>query len=126
MAPLNVKRSKTINLILLGGLGAGALGGCNEKAVVSPKCVYTNNDYIPGVGYYHAPFRAWFPYPYNHFDPQSHRYFFGGQWSATPMLNITNLSTPTPQTALLAESMRTDISRGGFGASAGHYSSYGS
>ena len=58
--------------------------------------VYTNNFYVPGVGYYHAPFRAWYALPYNHFDTQNRRYFFGGQWGTSPHQSITNISPPTP------------------------------
>ena len=62
--------------MLLGGLSAGALSGCGPQSVpITQDCVYTNNYYVPGVGYYHAPFRAWYVLPYNHYDPQSSRYF---------------------------------------------------
>jgi hypothetical protein len=121
---LIVKRSKSIRLILIGGLSAGALAGCNQKAPVSAQNVYTNNFYVPGVGYYHAPFRAWYPLPYNHLDPQTHRYFYGGQWGAAPFENITNISSPPPQVAAQVEAMRTDITRGGFGRSSGYHSHY--
>ncbi len=110
----------------MSGLSAGALAGCEEKAAISTDNVYTNNYYLPGVGYYHAPFRAWYPLPYNHFDPQSHRYFFGGQWSAAPMVCVTNISAPLAGAAQNAQLMRTDISRGGFGCTAGHGSYFGS
>ena len=78
-----MKRSRSIRLVLLGGLSAGALAGCgpDPPPPLSADAVYTNNCYVPGVGYYHAPFRAWFSLPYNHFDPQTKRYFYGGQWS---------------------------------------------
>jgi len=76
------------------------------------------------VGYYHAPFRNWYPLPYNHFDPQTQRYFYGGQWGAAPCETITNISQPLPQAATLAQAQRTDIVivRGGFGSS---YHSHG-
>lgn len=103
---------------------ATALAGCNEKekALISADGVYTNNCFVPGVGYYHAPFRAWYPLPYNHFNPQTQRYFYGGQWGTAPFENITNISGPPPEIARQAEATRTDIPRGGFGGSAhGHY-----
>ena len=115
-----MKRSKTIRLVLIGSLTAAALSGCEEKAAISPDCVYTNNYYLPGVGYYHAPFRAWYALPYNHFDPQTHHYFYGGRWGDAPMQSITNISAPIPAAAQQAESMRADISRGGFGGTGGH------
>ena len=118
-----MKRSKRIRLILLGGLSVGALTGCEQKPSISAENVYTNNFYIPGAGYYHAPFRNWYSLPYNHFDTQKNLYFFGGQWGAQPFESITNISSPTAEAVQLAQNSRTDISRGGFGGfSGGHYS----
>jgi len=113
------KRSQSIRLILLGGVSAGALAGCspNDKPPLSAETVYSNDYYVPGAGYYHAPFRAWYPMPYNHFDPEKQIYFFGGQWSATPCQSITNVSAPTLEGVAQAEARRTDIARGGFGGS---------
>jgi len=120
--PAPVKRSKSIRLVLIGTVAAGALNGCTEKPPVSAEAFYTNNYYLPGVGYYHAPFRAWYTLPYNHFDAQSQRYFYGGQWGSAPFENVTNISSPTPAAAQLAENTRNDISRGGFGGTSwGHY-----
>ena len=122
-----MKRSRSIRLLLLGGLSAGALSGCSPQpgpAPISQENYYTNNFHLPGVGYYHAPFRNWYPLPYNHFDPQTQRYFYGGQWGAAPCETITNISQPLPQAATLAQAQRTDIVivRGGFGSS---YHSHG-
>ncbi len=118
-----MKRSKRIRLILLGGLSVGALTGCNQRPAISTENVYTNNFFIPGAGYYHAPFRAWYFLPYNHFDAQKKLFFYGGQWGAQPFESITNISSPTSAAVQTAENSRTDISRGGFGGFAGgHYS----
>lgn len=114
-------------MVLLGGLSASALLGCNpdpRRAPVSEAAVYTNNYYLPGVGYYHAPFRAWFPLAYNHFDPQSQRYFYGGQWGATPHQSFTNISPPTSAAVQLAQAQRTDVSRGGFGGTSRSHGSH--
>lgn len=125
-----MKRSRSIRLILLGSLSAGALAGCSQsggKAPITADNYYTNNYYVPGVGYYHAPFRGWYSLPYNHFDAQGKRYFYGGQWGPTPFETITNISQPTAQAAAQAEAKRTDITRGGFGGSwygGGYYHSY--
>jgi hypothetical protein len=123
-----VKRSRHIRLVLTGGITASAaVTGCgpgSQPPPVSADNVYTNNFYVPGVGYYHAPFRAWFSLPYNHFDPQSQRYFYGGQWSQTACQNITNISSPTAQVAQQAEAQRTDIARGGFGSTSGFHGVY--
>jgi len=120
-----MKRSKRIQLILLGGLSTGVLAGCDEHPSVSTQNVYTNNFYVPGAGYYHAPFRTWYALPYNHFDPQKDLYFYGGQWGKQPFESITNLSAPTAEAVQLAQSTRTDISRGGFGGWSGGYFSSG-
>jgi hypothetical protein len=112
-------------LILLGGLSAGALAGCSQDpqpAPITRDNFYTNNFHVPGVGYYHAPFRDWYALPYNHFDPRTQRYFYGGQWGTAPFETVTNISQPTAQAASQAEARRTDIVRGGFGHS---YHSHG-
>ena len=117
-----MKRSHSIRLMLLGGLSAGALTGCTQKPAISVENVYTNNFYVPGAGYYHAPFRNWYALPYNHFDAEKNLYFYGGQWGAQPFESITNISSPTPEAVQLAQAARTDISRGGFGSyGGGHY-----
>ena len=119
-----MKKSKSIRLILIGGLSAGALTGCEQKPAITTEGVYTNNFFVPGVGYYHAPFRNWYSLPYNHFDAQTQLYYYGGQWATQPFENITNISSPTAEAVQLAENNRTDISRGGFGgfgSSGGYY-----
>lgn len=109
--------------MLIGGLSAGALTGCGpEPTPVSSSNVYTNNHYVPGVGYYHAPFRAWYQIPYNHFDANSQRYFYGGQWGTMPHQSITNISAPTAEVAQAAQAQRTDIPRSGFGSSSRSHS----
>ncbi len=118
-----VKRTKNIHLLLIGGISSGALAGCapGGPPVVTTESVYTNDYYVPGAGYYHAPFRMWYPRPYNFFDPATKRYFYGGQWGATAFESITNISSPLPHTAGYVEAVRTDVVRGGFGGSAGGY-----
>lgn len=120
-----MKRSQQIRLLLLGGLSAGALTGCNSRPSLNVANVYTNDFFIPGAGYYHAPFRGWFAKPYNYYNPQNQLYFYGGQWGKLPFESITNISNPTADAVALAESARTDISRGGFGGSYGGYSGWG-
>ena len=118
-----MKRSQSIRLLLLGGLSTAALTGCEQKPAVSAQNFYTNNFYVPGAGYYHAPFRNWYPMPFNHFDAQKQLYFYGGKWAAQPCDSITNISAPSPEAVTLAENVRTDVTRGGFGGSGGGYSS---
>jgi hypothetical protein len=121
-----VKRSRSIKLILIGGLSTAALTGCNQKPSVSAQNYYTNNFYIPGAGYYHAPFRSWYSLPYNYFDANRQLYYWGGQWQPQPYASFTNISSPTAQAVTAAEIARTDITRRGFGSygygySGGHY-----
>ena len=119
-----MKRSRSIRLVLIGGLSAGALAGCNPPSSrsVSATDVYTNNHYVPGVGYYHAPFRAWYALPYNHYDTRAAKYFYGGQWAPSPFESVVNISTPTPEAVRQAAAQRTDVRRGGFGGTGRHYS----
>jgi hypothetical protein len=119
-----VKRSRSIRLVLIGGLSAGTLASCTPSASrsVTGTDVFTNNHYVPGVGYYHAPFRAWYALPYNHYDPRAAKYYFGGQWAAAPFESVVNISTPTPEAVRLVASQRTDIRRGGFGGTGRHFS----
>ena len=95
--------------------------------VVSADRVFTNNYYVPGAGYYHAPFRGFFPRPYNDFDIATGRYFYGGQWGAMPHQSFTNISSPTPEMVSQVETARTDVShvsRSGFGSSSRSYSTW--
>ena len=120
------KRSRRIRLILINGLSAGALASCSPggHSPVSADNVYTNNYFVPGAGYYHAPFRSFYPLPYNHFDGRTQRYFYGGNWGTAPFESITNVSSPTPAAAASVEAMRTDITRGGFGFNGRYHSGF--
>jgi hypothetical protein len=109
-----VKRSQHIRLVLIGGLSGAALtshapaplaqtpGGAVAAALQSN--AFTNDHRIRGVGYYHAPYRAWFEHPYNFFDPARQKYFHGGEWSDQPHQSFTNISTPLPEAAWNAAS----------------------
>lgn len=88
-----MKRSQHVTLVLSTALSASLWGtGCRRQGPtppvpqsydpvfeVSTNLVYTNNHYIRNVGYYHAPYGGWFPYPYNFFHP-SWGYYGGGLW----------------------------------------------
>lgn len=106
--------------MLIGGLSAGAVTSCGpdgQRSSAGAGNVYTNNYYVAGRGYYHAPFRNWYSLPYNHYDPQRQGYFQGGQWAAAPHQSITNLSEP-----MTPPSQRVPVSRSGFGStSRSHY-----
>ena len=115
-----MKRSHHIRLILI-GVTSGALAGCEQKPAITAENAYTNNFYVPGVGYYHAPFRQWYFLPYNDHNPATGDYYYGGIWGAHPFESITNISSPTVAAANLAQAQRSDISRGGFGGHGGGY-----
>jgi hypothetical protein len=51
---------------------------------VDTATAYPMNHFLPGAGYYHAPYHAWFPMPFNYHD-NSRGWFRGGQWRTTPM-----------------------------------------
>jgi hypothetical protein len=108
-----MKRSRSVKLVLLGGLLAGCGPTDGNRKPISTSLVYTNNDYVPGAGYYHAPFRKWYSQPYNHYDPAMKQYFFDGHWSPTPHESITNISSPTAEAVALAQPVA--VRRGGFG-----------
>ena len=114
-------------MVLIGGLSAGALTGCgpgSQSPPISAQNVYTNNYYVAGVGYYHAPFRAWYQIPYNFYEPKNQQYFFGGLWATSPHQSITNISSPTPEVAQQAQAQRTDIPRSGFGSTSRSHSTW--
>ncbi len=80
---------------------------------VSADQVYTNNAFIPGVGYYHAPYHAWFPHPFNYYDPVR-GYYAGGLWQAAPFLVSLLNSRPSNDavaTALATQRLREDLQR---------------
>lgn len=115
---------------MLGGASTGAFSGCSKSNAARPvrisaACVYTNDTYIPGAGYYHAPFYAFYPRPFNDYNPVTKQYYFGGQWGAAPYQSEINISSPSSWAASVAESMRSDVSRGGFGSSGGGYGVWG-
>ena len=106
-------------------------------AGVDENTAYTNNSFLAGAGYYHAPFQAWFPFPYNFHDP-SRGFFRGGQWFQNPeeekrtagvashpgaMTGFVSSSRPTHEAvqranAAAATHSAATVTRGGFGGSA--------
>lgn len=106
-------------------MGVTACAGTAAEPRVTAESYYTNDYHIPGAGYFHAPFGAFYPLPYNHYDAQRNMYFYGGQWGPAPHRSIVNISTPTAESARLAQSRRTDlppvvpIVRHGFGSTSG-------
>lgn len=96
------RRSQHVALVLLGTMGvvggvvawdawrragrdadaAATLPEAPSEPVAADR-TYQNNEFVPGVGYYHAPYHSWFPFPLNHHDP-ARGYFAGGLWQAVP------------------------------------------
>ncbi len=120
-----MKRSHKVSLVLLGSVSLGALTGCapdntGMEPRISPASVYANNHYVGGAGYYHAPFQAFFPRPYNYYDAGLRQYFYGGHWGASPHRSVINVSAPTETAARMAEAARAaTVQRGGFGSTSG-------
>jgi len=113
-----MKRSPKLSLLLLGGLCGGGLTGClrnKELASYQSEQVFANDFQVQGLGYYHAPYRGWYPYRYNYQDPNTKLYYHGGLWTRTPNESPINLSSPTPQ-ALSAYDHATQVVRRGFGS----------
>jgi hypothetical protein len=98
----------------------GLLAGCDVSNRPSTANVYTNNHYVAGAGYYHAPFRAWYPWPYNYFDPNTQKYYYGGQWGLVAHQSITNVSSPTAA----AVQQFAPVRRGGFGSTSRSHSTW--
>lgn len=126
-AAATARRSKNVALVLLGTMGVvggviawdawkGA-GASADAATTQPEAgppvaadrTYTNNEFIPGVGYYHAPYHSWHPFPYNHHDPER-GYFAGGLWQAVPFALGMMSSRPSNDavTSALAAQQRRD------------------
>lgn len=126
------RRSQRVAVVFLGAVGvvggvvawdawrhaSAAADAQPEQLEPAPSPVaadrtYRNNDFIPGVGYYHAPYRAWFPQPYNFHDP-NRGYFGGGLWQAAPFIASMLSSRPTQpavNSALAAQSAREGETR---------------
>lgn len=136
-----MKRSAVVTLVISGAL----LAGCDDKPAYNQSAynsgdwssntnsAITNNTYVAGQGYWHAPYHAWYPYPYNYFRP-GFGYYYGGRYYDHPDLNPIGASTPRSFTssgtrvgsgytgAGSSESSsggsHSSVARGGFGGSA--------
>jgi len=121
-----MKRSQTIRLVMTGAFVGGVFAGtgCSRQEpgiVLAAENTYTNNQYVPGAGYYHAPYRAWYSHPFNFYMP-GRGYYHGGGWSPEPNPSSELHSKPLPQAVESARAQqkaatRTGVTRGGFGSS---------
>ncbi len=102
------KRSGCVTLAIVGavvGVCAIAIVSCSKDDDVADEDVeevhsghsYTNNHYVHGIGYYHAPFGGWFSQPYNQYDP-SRGYYYGGGWHNTKDASAVTSSVPSAET----------------------------
>lgn len=105
------RRSHRVALVLLGTAGVVGIATAYDawrkaeqpqdaEAVPAPAPQpvasdrdYSNNEYFPGIGYYHAPYHAWYPHPYNYYEP-GRGYYAGGLWQALPWALAFSQSRP--------------------------------
>ncbi len=59
---------------------------------VAANPTYPTDYFVKGLGYYHAPYRRFYPYRYNQHDTQG--YYYGGGWH--PIENDSKITTSTP------------------------------
>jgi hypothetical protein len=114
-----VKRSRTIRLVLTSTVAGAMLAGCgisDDSPPISADQTYTNNHYVHGVGYYHAPYSRWYPFPYNHYMP-GQGYYYGGRWAPQPETPSTTASRPSAEAARLAQTQRAASTRSSFSGS---------
>jgi len=126
-----MKKSTIVTLVLSGAL----ISACDQRrpyayAVNATGTNVTNNAYVPGLGYYHAPYHDWFLYPYNYYRP-GFGYYHGGFYSPQPDMSDISSSRPGRIPGLVgggggfsgshvgSGGASSSVSRGGFG-SIGH------
>ena len=72
--------------------------------IVAAEVEYENDFEVPGVGFYHAPYHAWFPRKWNDYDP-AQGYFHGGSWSPMAEISDVTRSKPTGEAAFAANAL---------------------
>jgi hypothetical protein len=109
-----MKRSSMVALVISGAL----LTGCDSSNESSweDSQTYTNNHYVAGRGYYHAPYHAWYPFPYNYYDPARRTYYHGGSYSTAPHVSNVTSSRPIVRSSR-SSSRSSSVVRGGFSSS---------
>jgi hypothetical protein len=107
VARTKMKRSSAVVLVISGAV----LAGCDSSSSDwGSSQTYTNNHYVTGRGYYHAPYHAWYPFPYNYYDPARRGYYHGGNYTSEPHVSAVTASRPAVRTSSHSSSVR----RGGF------------
>jgi hypothetical protein len=90
-----MKKSTAVTLVISGAL----MVSCHQRpysyygSSSGTNGLITNNTYVAGRGYWHAPFYDWYPYPYNYFRP-GYGYYHGGMYSSEPQLSTITSSAP--------------------------------
>ncbi|HUD82517.1 MAG TPA: hypothetical protein VMQ67_03400 [Candidatus Saccharimonadales bacterium] len=125
-----MKKSALVTLVLSGAL----VSGCDDRSQYGDPgygagANVTNNTYVSGLGYYHAPYHGWFEYPYNYYRP-GFGYYHGGIYTPRPLVSGILSSPPSiPSTFggsrggggahFGSTESSSSVTRGGFG-SIGH------
>jgi len=126
-----MKKSAMVTLVLSSRLVTGcddAPIGADWNTQGGTNATVTNNTYVRGWGYYHAPYYGWYEYPYNYYRP-GWGYYHGGAYTLEPEVGRITASRPAatarPFSGGTSSAARTGaaghaagISRGGFGFSA--------
>lgn len=130
-----MKKSMVVTLVISGALLTGCDSGTQTPGTAGDYSQsLTNNTFRTGYGYWHAPYRSWYPYPYNSYWP-GRGYYHGGLYTEQPYVSVITSSQPTVSgssgggsrnwfhsTSSGSSHSSGSISRGGFGSS-GHASS---
>jgi hypothetical protein len=130
-----MKKSGFVTLVLSTAL----VSGCDEPSQsgnpgYTADTNITNNAYVSGRGYYHAPYYGWYEYPYNYYRP-GFGYYHGGIYTPRPFDSDIVASHPSVRTGygvggggggarMGSAASSSTVSRGGFG-SIGHGGSSG-
>jgi hypothetical protein len=120
-----MKKSALVTLVLSTAL----VSGCDDPTPYGDRgyaagTSVTNNTYVSGLGYYHAPYHGWFAYPYNYYQPGV-GYYHGGVYTPQPYVSDIRSSLPNMPSAIgsgggggrFGEARSSaSVARGGFGS----------
>lgn len=118
-----MKRSRVVRLTLSGTIAASlSIAGCSKSSSddsadlsssasaidastwISEDQAITNNAYLSGAGYYHAPFQGWYTHPLNTYWP-GRGYYYGGDWWPTPFRGSLAPARPLSSAVSLANTL---------------------
>lgn len=66
------------------------------STVVQEGKEYPNHHHVPGVGYYHAADRQWYPKQWNSYE-EGLGFYWQGCWQKSPDLREVECSVPPPE-----------------------------